>query len=76
MSLKQNGCEGDHSSDNKTIKLSRDRSMGRLPHWPKLRIFLMLNSLFANYSIVNRSIVITLTLLLVCSVKKVIQSNY
>ena len=33
-----------------------------------LRIFL--NSLFANYSIVNRSIVINLILLVVCSVEK------
>ena len=34
MSLKQSGCEGDQSSGNKTIKLSRDKSVGHLSRWP------------------------------------------
>ena len=40
MSLKQSGCEGDQSSGNKTIKLSRDKSVGHLSRWPMMfRIF-------------------------------------
>ena len=34
MSLKQSGCEGDRSSGNKTIKLSRDKKVRHLSRWP------------------------------------------
>ena len=53
MSLKQSGCEGDQSSGNKTIKLSRDKSVGHLSYWPiDVKDFFNVKFALANYSII------------------------
>ena len=53
MSLKQSGCEGDRSSGNKTIKLSRDKKVRHLSRWP-IDVKDFLNVKFALCKLFNR----------------------